>query len=295
MESYILLPSGYFRIIGWIWQNPSIPNWYWVVAKWWENNSNELLDSISISQFKYICFLVIVSTQRVSQIRCHSLSSISSLKKTWIHGWMRCIWTTQDCGRSQCGGKSLSLMAVFSPHYSTCLMPQASKLGGPVPLPIIPPLPPMSSYCPQADCPAISKQMYLYDPKNHFQHPNSFWQSLMIKENDATCWAWPFINQYKVLSKRGSSQPQSSLNHVVCKSPWRLCSSVTIVIASGDHGHHHHDHHHHHLWSLWLAAFPVALVVASGDSRCHQMMSTSQWARDANGDVHEDDFCFDDW
>ena len=144
----------------------------------------------------------------------------------------------------------------------------------------------------------ISKQenMYLYDPKNHFQHPNSFWQSWMIKENDAACWAWPFINQYKVFSKRGSFQPQSSLNHVVCKSPWRLCSSylLTIVIASGDLGHHHHDHHHHHLWSLWLAAFPVALVVASGDSRCHQMMSTSQWARDANGDVHEDDFCFDD-
>ena len=83
----------------------------------------------------------------------------------------------------------------------------------------------------------ISKQMYLYDPKNNFQHPNSFWQSWMIKENDAACWAWPFINQYKVLSKRGSSQPQSSLNHVVCKSPWRLCSSVTLVIASGDRGH----------------------------------------------------------
>ena len=36
-----------------------------------------LQDSIAISQFKYICFLAIVCTQRVRQIRCHSLSSIS--------------------------------------------------------------------------------------------------------------------------------------------------------------------------------------------------------------------------
>ena len=45
------------------------------------------------------------------------------LKRNWILGRMRWIWTTRVWGRqwSQCGGKSLSLMAVFSPHYSTWL------------------------------------------------------------------------------------------------------------------------------------------------------------------------------
>ena len=85
----------------------------------------------------------------------------------------------------------------------------------PPPHPIIPPLPPMSSYCPQADCPAVSfvylsrgiRITFLYDLKNNFQHPNSFWQSWMIKENDAACWAWPFIYQYEVLRKRGALNP----------------------------------------------------------------------------------------